>query len=81
MLTLFQALLVALIAAMLAPYFSNFLASKKTKREIRLKYLEEAYELSKQLKIFSEQTPMTILLLISFQEYKIDKSTFQVVIG
>ena len=73
----FVKLLAAFISGgILTPYFSHFLTIKKTKRELNLKYLEEAYELVKQLKTYAAQTPRTIIFLISFQEYKMDMNTF-----
>ena len=53
-----QTLLAALIAAMLAPYFSQFLANKKTKREETLKSTELILWIkNEKLKIESELTP------------------------
>lgn len=76
MLTLFQALLIALIAAILAPYFSHFLLIKKTRQELRLKYLEEAYELTKQFNNYVAQILSMTMFSIAFIDHKIDKSGF-----
>lgn len=73
----FIKLLVAFVSGgILTPYFTHFLTIKKTKRELNLRYLEEAYELSKQFRNFVAQTPAVISFSIAFLEYKIDRSTF-----
>lgn len=75
--TEFVKLLVAFVSGgILTPYFAHFLTIKKTKRELNLRYLEEAYELSKQFRNFVAQTPAVISFSIAFLEYKIDRSTF-----
>ena len=76
MFTLFQALLIALIAAILAPYFSHFLLIKKTRQELRLKYLEEAYELSRKFKDHISQVPLFAMCWISFNERQMRKEEF-----
>ncbi len=69
----FQVIGTALIAAMLAPYFSQFLDVKKSKREKRLQYLEEVYELGKKVNSYSRRFPGIVTLMIAVQENNIDK--------
>ncbi|MDP3559056.1 MAG: hypothetical protein Q8R79_01715 [Legionellaceae bacterium] len=65
-----------LVAAMLSPYFSYFLSIKKTKREVTLKYLEEAYELTKRFDNHIAQIPAFTMFSIAFIERKMNKNDF-----
>lgn len=52
MINFLATLFAALIGAMLAPYFSDFLNQKKTKEAMTLKNLAEAYLLAKQINFY-----------------------------
>lgn len=67
-------LIAAIIGGMLSPYFSYFLSLKKSKREVRLEQLAEAYELTEQFSVYVKQTNMQVLWLIANQKFQIDIS-------
>ncbi len=73
----FVKLLVAFVSGgILTPYFSHFLLIKKTRQELRLKYLEETYELTKQFNNYVAQILSITIFSIAFIEQKIDKNGF-----
>lgn len=72
----FKLLAAFVLGGILTPYFSHFLLIKKTRQELRLKCLEEAYELSRKLKDHISQVPLFAMCWISFNERQMRKEDF-----